>query len=192
MVFLGAYRHAKHGIPLKKWIFWHFQLLFSHENKAFQKKCFSPGARAIQALSKTPLLFVDWHQNKWLVAGMPKPWNWRNYFQKMLFGMPATIHAKLFLSIKSRGDLERAWTALVHGLIHFFWKALFSWGKCIWKCWKIHFLNEIPCLACPYAPKNANTENFHWISDTPDTQTLWNNYDFGWYHDHISHMVWVF
>ena len=127
LVFLGAYRHAKHGIPLKKWLFWHFQLLFSHENKAFQKKCFSPWARAIQALSKTPLLFVDWHQNKWLVAGMPKPWNWRNYFQKMLFGMPATIHAKLFLSIKSRGDLERAWTALVHGLIHFFWNALCPW-----------------------------------------------------------------
>jgi hypothetical protein len=60
-----------------------------------------------------------------MVAGMPK---WRilfNLFQKMLFGMPATIHAKKCLSIKSRGDLETAWIGLAHSLIHFFLKALF-------------------------------------------------------------------
>ena len=180
------------GFHWKNEFFDIFSCFFPMKTRPSRNKKFSPWARAIQALSKTPLLFVDWHQNKWLVAGMPKPWNWRNYFQKMLFGMPATIHAKLFLSIKSRGDLERAWTALVHGLIHFLWKALFSWGKCIWKCQKIHFLNDIPCLACRYAPKRANTEIFDWTSDTPDTQTLWNNSNFGWYHHHISHMVRVF
>jgi hypothetical protein len=38
----------------------------------------------------------------------------------MLFGMPTTIHAKSFLSIKTRGDLETARTALAHSLIRFF------------------------------------------------------------------------
>ena len=46
-------------------------------------------------------------------------------FQKMLFGMPATIHAKNWLSIKSRGDLKTTWIGLAHSLIHFFCKALF-------------------------------------------------------------------
>jgi hypothetical protein len=61
-----------------------------------------------------------------MAAGMPKRRNSRICFQKMLFGMPTTIHGKKFLSIKSGDDLKTSWTALAHGLIHFFWKALFS------------------------------------------------------------------
>ena len=47
-----------------------------------------------------------------------------NHKPLKLFGMPATIHAKKWLSIKSRGDLKTAWIGLAHSLIHFFCKAL--------------------------------------------------------------------
>jgi hypothetical protein len=43
-----------------------------------------------------------------MVAGMPKRRNGRTVFQNMSFGMPATIHAKNWLSIKKRCDLETA------------------------------------------------------------------------------------
>jgi hypothetical protein len=33
--------------------------------------------------------------------------------------MPAAIHAKILLSIKSSGDLKTAWIGLAHRLIHF-------------------------------------------------------------------------
>ena len=58
-----------------------------------------------------------------------------NIFQKMLFGMPATIYAK----IKSRGDLRTAWIGLAHSLIHFFCKSLVWYAKSFWKCQKNHF-----------------------------------------------------
>jgi hypothetical protein len=55
-----------------------------------------------------------------MVAGMLKWRNGRTIFQSMLFSMPATIHAKNWLSIKNRGDLQTSWIGLDHSPIHFF------------------------------------------------------------------------
>ena len=57
-----------------------------------------------------------------MVAGMPEWRNGRTFFQNMLFGMPATIHAKNWLSLKNMGDSQTAWIGLAHSPIHFYAK----------------------------------------------------------------------
>ena len=79
----------------------------------------------------------------------------------MLFGMPATIHAKNLLSNKSWGDLKTAWIGLAHGLIYFSEKRCFNMKKSLWKCQKTHFLEKMTCLACRYAVKNVKIGMFH-------------------------------
>jgi hypothetical protein len=91
----------------------------------FAEKWSSLWVRPIHAVFESPQLFIDSHVLALMAAGMPKWRNAKHFFQKMLFGMPATIHTKIWLSIKSRGDLKTAWIGLAHRLIHFFWNALF-------------------------------------------------------------------
>ena len=50
--------------------------------------------------------------------------------------MPATINAKIWLSIKTRGDLKTAWIGLAHRLIDFSQKALILCEKRYWECKK--------------------------------------------------------
>ena len=77
-----------------------------------------------------------------MVAGMPKWRNGRTIFQNMLFGMPATIHAKNWLSIKNRGDLQTAYIGLAHSPIDFSQKHYFYAKKASENVKKIIFWNK--------------------------------------------------
>jgi hypothetical protein len=96
--FLVAYRHAKHVIYFKN------VGVFSHQKKAFQKNELGC-SQCFHAVFKSPL------------AAMPKSILWKSVLQFFHFGMPATIHAEQFLSIKSWDDLKTAWLGLAHSFI---------------------------------------------------------------------------
>ena len=90
--------------------------------------------------------------------------------------MPATIHAKICLSIKSRGDLKTAWIGFTQRIINFPHKAFVLCEKSYWKCQKIHFLGKITCSACQYASKNWKIGGFYvllWFYNTKSERGTW-------------------
>jgi hypothetical protein len=151
------YANAQQFIS-KNDVFDFFRRILHMKTRNCRKKYIRLWARAKHTVSIRLQLFINSHNNEWIAAGMPKSRNWRTFFQKMLFIMPAAIHLFKCLSIKSRGLLETAWIALAHSLIHIFCKALFSCKKCVWKCQKFIFLNESHVWHAGMQLRNANLE----------------------------------
>ena len=88
-----AVRHGKHGIYFKEYFFWHFQTLFCIEKWLSRKNWMSLWLRAIHAVSKPSLLYIDRQYLAWMVAGMPKSIFWKQILQFLHFGMPVAIHS---------------------------------------------------------------------------------------------------